>query len=84
MLLFLAWWGRAVFRAWRYPDAGAYGRAASIASAAILIHSFVDFPLRTAAIAVAFAMCLGLVIERRRSKADDRDDIRPTRHVVIK
>ncbi|GAA3890136.1 O-antigen ligase [Sphingomonas limnosediminicola] len=84
MCLFLAWWGRVVFRAWRYRDAGAYGRAASIASAAILIHSSVDFPLRTAAIAVTFAMCLALLIERRASKADNREDLRPTRHVIVK
>lgn len=84
IIAFLAWWGRAVFRAWRQPDASTYARAASIASAAILIHSLVDFPLRTAAIAVTFAMCLGLLLERRQSPANAREDLRPTRHVVIK
>lgn len=80
--LFLAWWGAAVWRAWRSNEAGPYARAASIASAAILVHSLVDFPLRTAAISTAFAMCLALLIERK-VRAPDRSDLWPTRHVVL-
>ena len=84
MIAFLAWWLRAGARAWQQADAGAYARAASIASAAILVHSFVDFPLRTAAIAVTFAMCLGLLVQRRAPVARARNDLWPTRHVVVK
>ena len=54
MLLFLAWWGAAVWRAWRTAEAGPFARAAAIASAAVLVHSLVDFPLRTAAISACF------------------------------
>jgi O-antigen ligase len=84
ILLFLAWWVRAVWRVWRSAEAGPYARAASIASAAILAHSIVDFPLRTAAIATCFAMCLGLMASRRAPPPQEPGDLRPTRHVVIK
>jgi O-antigen ligase len=83
VLLFLGWWSRASWRAW-FGDGGPYARAASIASAAILVHSLVDFPLRTAAIATVFAMCLALLSERRPQPVQTRSDLWPTRHVVVK
>jgi O-antigen ligase len=84
MIGFLVWWARAAWCAWRYADAGIYARAASIATAAILVHSLVDFPLRTAAISAAFAMCLALLVERRAPVARDKSDLWPTRHVVLR
>lgn len=84
VLLFLIWWGGAVWRVWRSVEAHPYGRAASIASAAILAHSIVDFPLRTAAIASCFAMCIGLLAARRASPPHNPGDLRATRHVTIK
>lgn len=84
ILAFLVWWAAAVWSSWRDPDAGAYARAASIASGAILLHSVVDFPLRTAAIEAVFAMCLALLIERRTSAVRVSSDLRPTRHLVFR
>jgi hypothetical protein len=49
---------------------------------AILIHSVVDFPLRTAAIGACFAMCLALLV-RVRTEASEEALLRPTRHVVV-
>ena len=72
IVAFLVWYGRAVWRAWRHTDGGIYARAASIVTAAILVHSLVDFPLRTAAISAAFAMCLALLVERRPQAARNR------------
>lgn len=83
LLLFLAWWASASWRAWKSPEADPFARAATIASAAILVHSLVDFPLRTAAISACFAMCLGLLAARPRHPAPDRSSLRPTRHVVV-
>jgi O-antigen ligase len=83
MITFLGWWIRAAWRAWRYVDAGVFARAASIASAAILVHSLVDFPLRTAAISALFAMCLALLVERRAPTVQVRSDLRPARHIVV-
>jgi len=84
LALFFLWWGGAVLRVWSSVEAGPYARAASIASAAVLIHSIVDFPLRTAAISVSFAMCLALLADRRTPVAADKSDLRPTRHVVMR
>lgn len=84
ILLFLAWWAFAVWRVWRTAEAAPFARAASIASAAMLIHSLVDFPLRTAAISTCFAMCLALLADRRAARAKEASDLRPARHTVIR
>ena len=84
VLLFLSWWGRAVWKLWQRADRGAFAYAASIASAVVLLHSLVEFPLRTAAIATCFAMCLGLLVDRRTPLREDASDLRPTRHIVIR
>jgi O-antigen ligase len=67
-LLFLAfaiWWMRRTVSIWASADADDFSRAASIASAAILAHSFVDYPLRTAAISALFAALCALMAEPR-------------------
>jgi O-antigen ligase len=84
ILLFLAWWARMAKGAWRIGGGGPYARAASVASAVILVHSLVDFPLRTGAISAVFAMCLALLIDRRPAQQQDPNDLRPTRHVTVK
>lgn len=83
ILAFIIWWAIATKAAWRAGGGGAYARAASIASAAILVHSLVDFPLRTAAISATFAMCLALLIDRRQAQRQDPADLRPARHLVV-
>lgn len=84
VLTFLAWWARAAWTVWRRGEFGPLPRAASIASGVILIHSLVDFPLRTAAISSLFAMCLALMIERRGPAVRVTGDLRPTRHLVFR
>jgi O-antigen ligase len=83
ILLFLVWWTVAALRVWRFPDSGPYARAASIASAALLVHSLVDFPLRTAALSTCFAVCLGLLVERRAPRPAEPSELWPTRHVTV-
>jgi O-antigen ligase len=83
MLIFLGWWAAAARAAWRIGGGSPYARAASIASAAILVHSLVDFPLRTAAIGASFAMCLALLIDRRPAQRQEPNDLRPTRHLIV-
>lgn len=80
---FLAWWMAAARAGWRTGGGGPYARAASIATAVVLVHSLVDFPLRTAAVSATFAMCLALLIDRRPSQRQDPADLRPTRHIVV-
>lgn len=65
ILLVLLWWLWRVQAIWRAEKADHFARAATIASAAILAHSVVDYPLRTAAIGAVFALCLALMAEPR-------------------
>jgi O-antigen ligase len=84
MLLFLAWWAAAVWRMWRTAEAGPFARAAAIASAAVLIHSLADFPLRTAAIAACFGMCMALLADSRAAPPKEKKELRRKRHVEFK
>ena len=82
ILLFLGWWGRAVWAMARSPAADHFAMAGAVASAALLLHSAVDYPLRTAAMSSVLAMCLVLIVQSRRS-ARSETDLRPVRHVVV-
>jgi O-antigen ligase len=82
ILAFLAWWAAAVWRMLGSPASDQFALAGAIASAAILLHSLVDYPLRTAAISVVFAMCLALILQSKRSAKSD-SDLRPVRHLVV-
>jgi O-antigen ligase len=65
ILLFLYWWSRRTISIWRAEEPDYFARAATIASAAIIAHSLVDYPLRTAGISALFAMCCALMAEPR-------------------
>jgi O-antigen ligase len=84
VLAFLLWWAVAVWRVWRSAEAGPFVRAASIASAVVLVHSLVEFPLRTAALSACFAFCAALLADRRAPQKIEAADLRPTRHVVFR
>lgn len=59
--LFFVWWGSRIRAIWRAEEPDRFAQAAVIATALILLHSLVDYPLRTAAISSVFAICLGLI-----------------------
>lgn len=63
--VFLFWWSTRAIVLWRTPEHDVFARAATIASAAILVHSLVDYPLRTAAISAVFAACCALMAQPR-------------------
>lgn len=62
-VLFLAWLIKASWSAWRAPMSGsaAVARAATIVILVILLHSVLDYPLRTFALAGLFALAVGLL-----------------------
>jgi O-antigen ligase len=72
LLLFFVWWVRRALAIWRAEERDNFAAAASIASAAILAHSIVDYPLRTAAISVVFALSLALMAEPRPARRAHR------------
>lgn len=84
VLLFLAWWGTVAWRVWRTAESKPFARAAAIASAAILLHSLVDFPLRTAAISTCFAMCLALLADGRGAAPGEKKRLRRSRHAEFR
>ncbi len=63
IVAFLVWFGRRCWTAWKARPSrdGDLQRAASIAIGVVLLHSAVDYPLRTETIAVIFAMCCALL-----------------------
>lgn len=85
MLAFLVWWGRRAWAVWRSDDKpDQFARAAVIASAGIIAHSFVDYPLRTAAISALFAACLALMAQPRpstRARRSHEADADAPRHL---
>lgn len=83
MLLVLAWWVRRSFAIWSDAQSGPFLRAATIASGAVIAHSSVDYPLRTAAISALFAMCLAIMTDPRERTLGRRKQEEPAaRHVV--
>ena len=59
--LFFAWWIVRVRAIWRAEEPDPFAQAAVIATAAIMLHSVVDYPLRTAALSAVFGVCIGLM-----------------------
>lgn len=67
MLAFLTWYARATVRLWRAPSRGsaldtALARAGPIVIGLLLLHSTVDYPLRTTTLMVVFAFAAALMI----------------------
>lgn len=70
---FFVRWTIAFIRSWAQLDRrAAFGarapRAAALISLLLLIHSAVDYPLRTAALSALFAFCVGLMTRGRPSR----------------
>jgi O-antigen ligase len=63
--LLLFWGARRALALWRGGDRDPFAQAAVIAAAAILLHSLVDYPLRTAALSTVFAACVALLAGAR-------------------
>ena len=78
MIAFLAWFVLQTMRVWNSPFASLFGKAATIAAAAMLAHSIVDYPLRTTGLAVLFGACLGMMAQPPRQSRSDE-----ARHVKI-
>jgi len=73
IIAFLIWYGRRLWAAWKAGPSRERDlqRAASIALLAMLVHSGVDYPLRTATLAVLFALCAAIL--EKAGKPTDRE-----------
>jgi O-antigen ligase len=82
VIAFLAWWLLSTVRLIRTPSVDRFALAGAIGAATIFVHSGVDYPLRTSAVAVSLAMCFSLMA-LPKSRESSEQDFRPTRHVEI-
>ena len=83
LVLFLVWWFLRAREAWFAPGGTVEQRAASIASAAIILHSAFDYPLRTAAIAAVMATCLAVLCGAVGTIRSKQDEDEPVRHATL-
>ena len=83
IVLFVCWWAVTAVKIWRSPLCPPVVRAATIATAAILAHSLVDFPLRTAAISAIFAALVAIMAEHSAAQTTTRDESRSGRHIKL-
>lgn len=79
---FLVWWAGRLRAIWRAEEPDVFAKAAAIATAAVMLHSIVDYPLRTAAIEAAFAVSLGLMAGARPFVRRSRQPS-TTRHLTL-
>lgn len=74
---FLLWWVLRTWFVWRNDfDGVGLSRAGSIAIGIMLLHSLVDYPLRTSALAVVAALAAGFMIQAPAAKSRRRDGSR--------
>jgi O-antigen ligase len=73
ILAFLVWYGRRLWSAWRARPSRERDlqRAASVALLVMLVHSAVDYPLRTATLACLFALCAAIL--EKAGRPTDRE-----------
>lgn len=82
LLALLSWWSRLAWRWARADGSDLMAGAGVVASAAILAHSLVDYPLRDPAIQAAFALCLAFMADPR-SHVAARASSRSPRHLSL-
>jgi O-antigen ligase len=86
ILGFMIWWARRSYQAWSRDYQGvALARAGSVMIGIVLIHSIVDYPIRTAAIAAIFALACALMVppapRRGQEEPGEEEASEPLRHI---
>jgi O-antigen ligase len=83
LIAFLWWWAARTRSIWRPAAPDPYAQAATIITAALLLHSIVDYPLRTAALSAVMAAFLAIMAHPRETKKGAEADLWPTRHAEL-
>jgi O-antigen ligase len=83
LIAFLWWWAARTRSIWRPVTPDPYAQAATIVTAALLLHSIVDYPLRTGALSAVMAAFVAIMARPRESKQGAEADLWPTRHAKI-
>lgn len=78
IVAFMVWYFRRSWTIWQTRSAPYWDmqRASTIAIGVVLLHSFVDYPMRTATMATVFALCCGLLetVYRRDPRSSRRSE----------
>ncbi len=82
IIAFLGWWWAQTRPIWRSQRTSPYLQAATIVTAALLLHSVVDYPLRTAALSAIMAACLAIMAQPWTQNRASVKDLWQTRHVM--
>jgi len=83
VLALAVWWLGRIREAWR-SGGDPVARAATISIGALMAHSFVDYPIRTAAIACVAALCCGLAgVRTAAAEAPRRTRERSTGTIML-
>lgn len=82
LVCFLSWWMRRALAMIADRRADGFAQAGLIIGMILLLHSMIDFPMRTSALAALFAAATGLMLTSRRLPKE-RADLRPARHLRI-
>jgi len=73
--VFVIWFGRRTYEVWRTPGMdGVLGCAGSVIVGALLLHSMVDYPLRTAAMSAMLGLGCALLLPHPGQKAAALED----------
>jgi O-antigen ligase len=80
---FLWWFGRRSLAIWTSATPDPFARAASVMIVMIGLHECVDYPLRTAAIAVIFGLCCGVMARPPRADQTSDPSRRAGRHLSV-
>lgn len=84
ILAFLAWWATRSLQIWRSNVQGSdLGRVGSVIVLVVLVHSLVEYPIRTSAIAAFFATACALMIPPIRSEGQSKRRSRGGREVEL-
>jgi O-antigen ligase len=86
--LFFIWFIIRTIAIWRAEgeDGARLRRAASVALMIVILHSIVDYPLRTGAVSGFAGLCLGLMAARsepKRQRRGQEEDADAARHVTL-
>lgn len=72
LALFVRWWLARTAALWRGKRLDTFPLAATLLTGAVLAHSLVDYPLRTAAMSSVFAAGCALMVRSRKAQRESR------------
>ncbi len=83
LIAFLWWWAARTRSIWQSAEADPYAQAGTVVTGALLLHSIVDYPLRTDALSAVMAAFVAIMARPPTSNRVADTDLWPTRHAKV-